>query len=293
MQVSRTADFDSLQDEHPQRHLVGPLIAAVDEQQHRVDGTAFLIGPGWAMTARHVLEEYVASIQGIFCSSKRGDTSETRVQTAFHTHLLLRRVDGKLQLFSALKMYFVGSGDIALLRLGAPDGFDWAPFGPYPTLNLLPPALHSRIQAIGLPSSATASETSGAIQVHTWPRAALGVVDDVHEQQRDPLTLPFPCFQCSARLDGGMSGGPVFNDAGEVCGVIVKSYALPEEERPIGYAATLWPSTIIPFSDLPPIGNDKLRFYDLLRRKDVNAANVDRIAIELEADGRPRVSVLP
>ena len=39
-------------------------------------------------------------------------------------------------------------------------------------------------------------------------------------QGRDRLILPTACFETSARFDPGMSGGPVSDEEGAVCGVI-------------------------------------------------------------------------
>lgn len=50
----------------------------------------------------------------------------------------------------------------------------------------------------------------------------------------------FPCFRVGARFDHGMSGGPVFDEAGSLCGIIAGSYG-NVEGTPISYVTTLWP----------------------------------------------------
>ena len=35
--------------------------------------------------------------------------------------------------------------------------------------------------------------------------------------------LPFPCYHVGARFDAGMSGGPVFDEYGSLCGLVCAS----------------------------------------------------------------------
>jgi hypothetical protein len=41
--------------------------------------------------------------------------------------------------------------------------------------------------------------------------------------------LPFPCFRVGARFDGGMSGGPVMNDRGRLCGIVCSNMPPSDE----------------------------------------------------------------
>jgi hypothetical protein len=58
-----------------------------------------------------------------------------------------------------------------------------------------------------------------------------------HEVSRDRVLMPFPCFQINARFDGGMSGGPLVDRSGRICGIVSRSF----EGLPVGYAAIPWP----------------------------------------------------
>lgn len=49
-------------------------------------------------------------------------------------------------------------------------------------------------------------------------------------------------FMVNARFDGGMSGGPIFSDSGNLCGIISTNFSLHEQgQECISYGATLWP----------------------------------------------------
>ncbi len=70
---------------------------------------------------------------------------------------------------------------------------------------------------------------------------SIGVVRDIFEMRRDQH-LPFPCYQVSARFDGGMSGGPVFDETGSLCGLVCSNIDSSHlEGEPISYVTTLWP----------------------------------------------------
>jgi hypothetical protein len=51
-----------------------------------------------------------------------------------------------------------------------------------------------------------------------------GQVLEVFPERRDRVLLPFPCFLSDMPIYGANSGGPVFNRAGQVCGVNCTSY---------------------------------------------------------------------
>jgi len=51
-----------------------------------------------------------------------------------------------------------------------------------------------------------------------------GQVSEVFPDGRDRVLLPFPCFRSDIPIYGANSGGPVFNRAGQVCGVNCTSY---------------------------------------------------------------------
>ena len=55
--------------------------------------------------------------------------------------------------------------------------------------------------------------------------------------------LKFPCFKVNARFKGGMSGGPIFNRNGELCGTICSSLSFMDgDTESDSYVCTLWPS---------------------------------------------------
>jgi hypothetical protein len=68
-----------------------------------------------------------------------------------------------------------------------------------------------------------------------------GRIIEIHAERRDTGMLFFPCFRTDARFDPGMSGGPVVNKEGSVCGVICSSFGSSSGDDYISYASLVWP----------------------------------------------------
>jgi Trypsin-like peptidase domain len=61
-------------------------------------------------------------------------------------------------------------------------------------------------------------------QLRFAARINRGEVLEVFPEGRDRVIMPFPCFRSDIPIYGANSGGPVFNRAGQVCGVNCTSY---------------------------------------------------------------------
>jgi len=102
----------------------------------------------------------------------------------------------------------------------------------------------------------------------------VGYVKDVHQVQRDRLKLTYPCYQVNARFDGGMSGGPVLDDDGKLCGVICSTYPpFSEDEEHASYVATLWPAMAISMNIDVKTGQRQPEYYPLLKLVELNVIN--------------------
>ena len=115
-------------------------------------------------------------------------------------------------------------------------------------MNALPPAIGTRVAAFGYHSgAASVEEDENLIEWYDRPTSTYGTISQVFEESRDSARLSFPCFEIDARIDGGMSGGPVFNPSGELCGILCSSFPATEAGGPhTSYVATLWPALATP-----------------------------------------------
>lgn len=200
-------------------------------------GTASIIGRGYAITAAHVIDDFVR-VFGIH-TDEHGNAHSN-----FDLLLYLTLNEGADLL--PLKVLKVWSGvmtDIALLFLGVPEEWNesdhtWK----IPRIQLLPPQEGERIVAFGFSNPEITDCSMSRATIDIKPRTATGTVVEVHHLCRDTVRLSFPCFRVNARFDGSMSGGPVFNSAGDLCGIVCSSLPADDQnDEHVSYVTALWP----------------------------------------------------
>lgn len=96
-----------------------------------------------------------------------------------------------------------------------------------------------------------------------------GEIIEIYLTGRDMGMLPFPCFHTNAQFNGGMSGGPIFNENGNVCGVVCSGLP-PSEEYPeyVSYGSLIAAALTIEL-EIAFNGNEdteNLTLYDLIKR---------------------------
>jgi hypothetical protein len=205
-------------------------------------GSAILIGPSLALTATHVVDQPF---------DRRDFDSHLTDDTEFGMVAIQRIDNNEDALCWRVKVayrYPVPANneeddrpiDISLIQLEPlppliPDLEDFRPW--HAEINVAPPVVGAKIAAYGF--------TDTLLQEHFEPEAYLctnrniraeGTVTNVFFPHRDRGFLPFPCFEVSCDFLPGMSGGPIFNDRDQVCG-IVSSRGIPG----ISYGSILWP----------------------------------------------------
>jgi hypothetical protein len=215
------------------------MLVGMDGQQYSPFGTGVIIGPHIALTARHVVDEFFQMHEGVN-SRDRDQSSEVKFAVqGFHFLEKGTRVSA----WDVRKIYTLDGNDIAFLQL-APTlksqlSYPWRTVA----LQLLPPPVGTSIAAFGYHSNEMKSDDKKEVTIGTNPYTSIGRVQEVHEERRDNVLLPWPCFRTDARFEGAMSGAPVFTKEGALCGIVCKSYDLESSEKEhISYVSTLWPS---------------------------------------------------
>ena len=224
-----------------QLYAIGPVTTAQDHQTHDAMGTATVIAPHLAITCKHVVEDHFRSYR------LRDGANEAN----FFLSATMVMASGQVAFDLLVKAVTLSPHtDVAFLHLGGlPEPLPFAEWA-LPVVDLFPPVVGSVVHAVGYHSArAEVDHARREIRVHREVAISEGVVVDIHEERRDGR-LNFPCFQTDARFDGGMSGGPVFNDQGALCGIISSNLPPSSDGEPhVSYVATLWPiaGTIIDF----------------------------------------------
>jgi S1-C subfamily serine protease len=219
-------------------------------------GTAVLIDRCLALTARHIL----TACHRAYCFDEQapGDLRGDFVMHAFQFGS-----DNEAREWKAVRIHENGRSDIAVAQVSCNPS--WIPTV-FPRLNLIPPRVGSRVAAFGYAGAVTVDGPN----VHIDPGAhtSVGEVIDVFPGGRDRVLAPFPCFQVDARFDDSMSGGPVFDEHGALCGLISANIPPYEEGEPhASLVSLLWPLAEIlvdaPWTERPP--GTFYPMYDLLQ----------------------------
>ncbi len=213
------------------------LVADIYTDQARVLGSAIVIAGNLILTAKHVLD-------GLFSTIEMGPAA----QIEHHLAAFQLLPGPRYIIWDIAGGILDPTSDLALFQLATNPGMSdpeipisWR----QPRVNPFAPDIGERIFAFGYRNSSVVvsrnAQGGSHIELNDEPMTSVGVVKEIHKWRRDAL-LPFPCYQVSARFDGGMSGGPVFDETGSLCGIVCSNLAGSHlDGEPVSYVTTLWP----------------------------------------------------
>lgn len=272
--------FERLDPAAPISEMVLRLVVDFHSDAPVVVGSATALCRHLLVTAKHVL----ASILGLDDSRSVDSTSPATGTGAERGLAAVQVLPGpEYVVWDVVSATAHPGSDLALLWTSSnpwrsnPDGAHrWNA----PVVNPFAPPVDEPIAAFGYRRGwARASRNAAGgphIDVGDEFMSSVGVVREIHEWRRDQIMLPFPCYQVSARFDAGMSGGPVFDECGSLCGLICASVdGSHESGEPISFVTTLWPlfALIVNFD-----------------REDNHPRGIRYPAIELARDGQIHVA---
>jgi hypothetical protein len=114
---------------------------------------------------------------------------------------------------------------------------------------------------------------------------------EIHPAHKDSGFLRFPCFGISNPITHGMSGGPIFNESGELCGLITATAYSAITNSIMSYAVSLWPiaNTVI---NIPGENGITYKYaIDLMKSRILAAKNWEKITFMENPDGTTRMMV--
>ena len=207
-------------------------------------GSGVIIGDHLALTAWHVIKEFYDS----FSSDKV--QFEGKIGISGHQFFLkpnfsiivavlsYGRTENEIEFFNVECGNASLLSDIAVLQLQPLQDTSYFHFRPR-SMRAMPPGEGSVVDALGFICT---SGVDGEIEMKAY--GSRGQVKSIMPRGRDRSALYFPVFETNARYDGGMSGGPVFDGTGKLCGLVCYSmgaYLDDLDAESVSYAACLFP----------------------------------------------------
>jgi hypothetical protein len=237
-------------------------------------GTAIALAPNLILTAKHVVD-------GLWQQHhlRRPDKMADSAIIAFQ---VLPGAAGAL--WYAKNAYYSLHTDLVLLDVfpysESASDYKWRKV----VINFAPPHVGQTI--VGFGYSGGRIEESGdqplALRWDAHPRTTQGRVVAVHHAGRDRGLCSFPCFEMSARTEPGMSGGPLFDENGRLCGLVCGGGLDREDGTAIRYGTLLWPLLLV--QEIKGKWKEEperlFTFYELVMRRAVAAVGLDAFHIQ-------------
>jgi hypothetical protein len=254
-------------------------VTAVKDGKYYPCGTAIMIAPRIALTARHVIESCLNQIEDKQTASVGNVNGSFSLQFA-------QIQEGKTgALWFTIRVYYHTKSDIAIFLLTpfseAANNYKGDKF---PLIELLPPTVGSRIFGFGYHSQEMVEAEM------TWnvnPSTTSGQVLEVFVERRDEGLLNFPCYRTNAKFAPGMSGGPIFNERGCLCGLMSSNLPpINDGEEDASFIATLWPMLAIPvdFNRVNMAQGVSYPVYELIKDGFIKAREKEKIRVSRDTE---------
>jgi len=180
------------------------------------DGSAVLIGPATALGAAHVFAPMIDAI-------REGQVS-----------LALSMTPRGGVLWRVREIVFSDITDVAILNLAPASDIPPELFAA--TLTSRTPQVGERVIVAGALGSRGAIGDSHRFEL----RVGVGTVGEVFIGGRD-RSMPQPCVEVRCLTVGGMSGGPAFDERGNLLGILTSSLSSREYTDGPSYVSLWWP----------------------------------------------------
>lgn len=242
MAIPHTPTFVPQPADTPASEIALRVLVEFAGGETHVIGTAVIIAGHLAVTAGHVLDDITTRFGS-------GQLEErTQVVSDYAIRLYQITPGPEYVVWNVFTAWRCPDSDLALLHLGLHGSSD--PTKPIvwrtPPVHFTTPPVGTPLAAFGYHSSATRTTPNADggyhLDLDDKPTTSTGVVEEILPTGQPSGNFTFPCFRVAARFDGGMSGGPVFDEAGMLRGIISGTLSAGDEiDPPISYVCMLWP----------------------------------------------------
>lgn len=193
-------------------------IGIANREGSQIIGSAIMIGPGLAVTAKHILEEWVPNLESqkneLFLIGPRGvEMDFWKVSSINYSH----------------------ENDVCYLSLelrsSLPESFTLSKA----PLRIKLPLIGEKLYIVGFRFEDHVLHQDGSKPNPTFSGGlyiSSGHVTQVFPYGRDSSMLPGPCVEIDCGSLGGMSGGPIFDSEGNLVAVLSTSLEDGENNSP-------------------------------------------------------------
>lgn len=256
----------------PIKEFVAPLIYQHGDITQSI-GTVTIIQSHLALTSRHVIEQHLRDV-GITEVAESND-----VTFNLYTYQIISET--VTATWAVVNCFLAPNTDIAILKLVPGNEAARNAAGRRIVMELHPPDLGTHVAGFGYPKThVNTDETPTVLELDS--HTTTGSVTAIYKEKRDSVMIPFPCLEVNARFVGGMSGGPIFNEKGNLIGLITTGVDSDSEEF-TSYVALLWPlmNTRIELNreDRPELDGTMYPFLELAREGHIMALHWERITL--------------
>lgn len=184
-----------------------------------IEGTAVMIAPGLAISAKHVLDDHFEALR---------EGGEFLYAVGVHA-------DGRTDLWQLQDFRSTGgSGDLAILSLGLVSDLPTGGRFTCVPMTARKPQSSEQLTIVGFrfdDDENLMDPATSAIKVTGHMFVAAGEMAEFSWILRDKVGSPFPCFDILCGSRGDMSGGAVLDKAGGLVGMISSGFSAANGER--------------------------------------------------------------
>jgi hypothetical protein len=291
---------------HPVQQCVLPIVTIMNGYMTCIGSGFFINSNGLMMTAVHVIHE---ALKGSRSVQKEDGTVEHQlgfyalyISDEKHSETSEQRIGGLLPID---RVWFSEELDIGYCHVVKPT-INGEPALRFRILRLSPglPRVGESILGIGYHSmrGALTPNEGGTRDINYAQDTAFttGIIKEVYPIRRDSAMLSFPSFLTDARFEPGMSGGPILNERGGVCGVVCSSNVLAEEHSGhISFGSLIWPALATCVDVIENTGAEPrmMMVYDLIKAgwifcdETIAAVKIELCPNELSPNGKRVVHI--
>ncbi len=278
MNYSKEPIFNSLPLKGSPIYDVTVRIIALEKDCKTVvaSGTGVVIAQNLILSAKHVFDD--------FCEKWNLETSTLATIDRFNIWVVfISNEDSQMyHVFEVASVYISPHSDLVLFHLDPRDRIGNERKWVQAHINLELPYVGERVVGVGFIKSKVNVRIDARGQSHIEiidePVVSVGGITQVFPEKRDSYLRHYPCIEMNARFEGGMSGGPVFNDSGQLIGIVCSSFDLSDSNENISYASLLWPLMAIVVENIKDVSQP---LYDLAKSGIIETIGLKRIRLSI------------